>query len=195
MNTLRIGLISVSDRAANGIYQDEGIPALESWLSRALSSPFEIESRLVPDEQPMIEHAICELVDERFCHLVLTTGGTGPARRDVTPDATLAVADREMPGFGEQMRQISLQFVPTAILSRQVGVIRKQSLILNLPGQPKSIKETLEGLKDEQGNVKVHGIFASVPYCLQLLDGPYVETHREVVAAFRPKSAIREINN
>ena len=195
MNTLRIGLISVSDRAANGIYQDEGIPALESWLNRALSSPFEIESRLVPDEQPMIEHAICELVDERFCHLVLTTGGTGPARRDVTPDATLAVADREMPGFGEQMRQISLQFVPTAILSRQVGVIRKQSLILNLPGQPKSIKETLEGLKDEQGNVKVHGIFASVPYCLQLLDGPYVETHREVVAAFRPKSAIREINN
>ena len=195
MNTLRIGLISVSDRAANGIYQDEGIPALESWLSRALSSPFEIESRLVPDEQPMIEHAICELVDERFCHLVLTTGGTGPARRDVTPDATLAVAEREMPGFGEQMRQISLQFVPTAILSRQVGVIRKQSLILNLPGQPKSIKETLEGLKDEQGNVKVHGIFASVPYCLQLLEGPYVETHREVVAAFRPKSAIREINN
>ena len=195
MNTLRIGLISVSDRAANGIYQDEGIPALESWLNRALSSPFEIESRLVPDEQPMIEHAICELVDERFCHLVLTTGGTGPARRDVTPDATLAVADREMPGFGEQMRQISLQFVPTAILSRQVGVIRKQSLILNLPGQPKAIKETLEGLKDEQGNVKVHGIFASVPYCLQLLEGPYVETHREVVAAFRPKSAIREINN
>ena len=195
MNTLRIGLISVSDRAANGIYQDQGIPALESWLGSAISSPFEIESRLVPDEQPMIEHAICELVDERFCHLVLTTGGTGPARRDVTPDATLAVADREMPGFGEQMRQISLQFVPTAILSRQVGVIRKQSLILNLPGQPKSIKETLEGLKDEQGNVKVHGIFASVPYCLQLLEGPYVETHSEIVAAFRPKSAIREINN
>ena len=192
MNTLRIGLISVSDRAANGIYQDEGIPALESWLSRAISSPFEIESRLVPDEQPMIEHAICELVDERFCHLVLTTGGTGPARRDVTPDATLAVADREMPGFGEQMRQISLQFVPTAILSRQVGVIRKQSLILNLPGQPKSIKETLEGLKDAQGNVKVHGIFASVPYCIQLLDGPYVETDEKVVAAFRPKNARRE---
>ncbi len=195
MNTLRIGLISVSDRAANGIYQDQGIPALESWLGSAISSPFEIESRLVPDEQPMIEQAICELVDERFCHLVLTTGGTGPARRDVTPDATLAVADREMPGFGEQMRQISLQFVPTAILSRQVGVIRKQSLILNLPGQPKSIKETLEGLKDEQGNVKVHGIFASVPYCLQLLEGPYVETHSSVVAAFRPKITIREINN
>lgn len=195
MNTLRIGLISVSDRAANGIYQDQGIPALEAWLSGAISTPFELETRLVPDEQPMIEQAICELVDERFCHLVLTTGGTGPARRDVTPDATLAVADREMPGFGEQMRQISLKFVPTAILSRQVGVIRKQSLILNLPGQPKSIKETLEGLKDAQGNVLVPGIFAAVPYCLQLLDGPYVETHAECVAAFRPKSAMREINN
>ncbi len=193
MNTLRIGLISVSDRAANGIYQDQGIPALEAWLNSAIGTPFEVETRLVPDEQPMIEQAICELVDERFCHLVLTTGGTGPARRDVTPDATLAVADREMPGFGEQMRQISLQFVPTAILSRQVGVIRKQSLILNLPGQPKSIKETLEGLKDAQGKVK--GIFAAVPYCLQLLEGPYVETNADVVAAFRPKSAIREINN
>lgn len=195
MNTLRIGLISVSDRAANGIYQDQGIPALEAWLNSAIGSPFEVETRLVPDEQPMIEQAICELVDERFCHLVLTTGGTGPARRDVTPDATLAVADREMPGFGEQMRQISLQFVPTAILSRQVGVIRKQSLILNLPGQPKSIKETLEGLKDAQGKVKVPGIFAAVPYCLQLLEGPYIETNADVVAAFRPKSAIREINN
>lgn len=195
MNILRIGLISVSDRAANRIYQDQGIPALESWLSSAISTQFEVETRLVPDEQPMIEQTICELVDERFCHLVFTTGGTGPARRDVTPDATLAVADREMPGFGEQMRQISLQFVPTAILSRQVGVIRKQSLILNLPGQPQSIKETLEGLKDEQGKVKVAGIFASVPYCLQLLEGPYIETHTQVVAAFRPKSAIREINN
>ncbi|AVG75738.1 molybdopterin adenylyltransferase [Pantoea ananatis] len=195
MNTLRIGLISVSDRAANGIYQDEGIPALEAWLNSAISTPFEVETRLVPDEQPMIEQTICELVDERFCHLVLTTGGTGPARRDVTPDATLAVADREMPGFGEQMRQISLQFVPTAILSRQVGVIRKQSLILNLPGQPKSIRETLEGLKDDQGKINVPGIFAAVPYCLQLLEGPYVETHADVVAAFRPKSAIREINN
>lgn len=194
MNTLRIGLISVSDRAANGIYQDEGLPALEAWLSTALASPFTVEKRLVPDEQPMIEHAICELVDEMFCHLVLTTGGTGPARRDVTPDATLAVADREMPGFGEQMRQISLNFVPTAILSRQVGVIRKQSLIVNLPGQPKSIKETLEGLKDDQGKAKVQGIFASVPYCIQLLDGPYVETHEAVVAAFRPKSARRETN-
>lgn len=195
MNTLRIGLISVSDRAANGIYQDQGIPALEAWLNSAISTPFEVETRLVPDEQPMIEQTICELVDERFCHLVLTTGGTGPARRDVTPDATLAVADREMPGFGEQMRQISLQFVPTAILSRQVGVIRKQSLILNLPGQPKSIRETLEGLKDDQGKINVPGIFAAVPYCLQLLEGPYVETHADVVAAFRPKSSIREINN
>lgn len=194
MNTLRIGLISVSDRAANGIYQDQGLPALEEWLKQAISTPFEVVTRLVPDEQPMIEQTLCELVDELFCHLVLTTGGTGPARRDVTPDATLAVADREMPGFGEQMRQISLNFVPTAILSRQVGVIRKQSLILNLPGQPKSIKETLEGLKDEQGNTKVHGIFASVPYCLQLLDGPYVETHQAVVAAFRPKSALRDTN-
>ncbi|KOC88547.1 molybdopterin adenylyltransferase [Winslowiella iniecta] len=195
MNTLRIGLISVSDRASNGIYQDLGLPALEEWLTQALDTPFELEKRLVPDEQSMIEETICELVDERFCHLVLTTGGTGPARRDVTPDATLAVADREMPGFGEQMRQISLNFVPTAILSRQVGVIRKQSLILNLPGQPKAIKETLEGLKDEQGNTRVHGIFASVPYCIQLLDGPYIETHSSVVAAFRPKSARRDTNN
>lgn len=188
MNTLRIGLVSVSDRAANGIYQDAGLPALETWLTQALASPFVIEKRLVPDEQPMIEQAICELVDELFCHLVLTTGGTGPSRRDVTPDATIAIADREMPGFGEQMRQISLNFVPTAILSRQVGVIRKQSLVVNLPGQPKSIKETLEGLKDD-GGVQVQGIFASIPYCIQLLDGPYVETHNEVVAAFRPKSA------
>ncbi|WP_075182395.1 molybdopterin adenylyltransferase [Pantoea sp. 1.19] len=191
MNTLRIGLISVSDRAANGLYQDQGIPALEGWLSQALASPYTLQTRLVPDEQPLIEEAICELVDERFCHLVLTTGGTGPARRDVTPDATLAVADRDMPGFGEQMRQISLHFVPTAILSRQVGVIRKQSLVLNLPGQPKSIKETLEGVKDADGQVRVPGIFASVPYCIQLLDGPYVETHESVVSAFRPKSARR----
>ncbi|PLV62641.1 molybdopterin adenylyltransferase [Erwinia sp. B116] len=194
MNTLRIGLISVSDRAANGIYPDLGLPALEVWLRRALTTPFEIETRLVPDEQPMIEQAICELVDELFCHLVLTTGGTGPARRDVTPDATLAIADREMPGFGEQMRQISLNFVPTAILSRQVGVIRKQSLVINLPGQPKSIQETLEGLKDADGKALVAGIFASVPYCIQLLEGPYVETDPQVVAAFRPKSARRETN-
>jgi len=192
MNTLRIGLVSISDRASSGVYQDKGIPALEEWLGNALTTPYEIQTRLIPDEQPIIEQTLCELVDEMSCHLVLTTGGTGPARRDVTPDATLAVADREMPGFGEQMRQISLHFVPTAILSRQVGVIRKQALILNLPGQPKSIKETLEGLKAEDGSVIVHGIFASVPYCIQLLDGPYVETDDKVVAAFRPKSARRE---
>lgn len=193
MDTLRIGLVSVSDRASTGVYQDKGIPALEAWLASALTTPFTVETRLIPDEQPVIEQTLCELVDEMGCHLVLTTGGTGPARRDVTPDATLAVADREMPGFGEQMRQISLNFVPTAILSRQVGVIRKQALILNLPGQPKSIKETLEGLRDESGKVAVAGIFASVPYCIQLLDGPYVETCADVVAAFRPKSAIRDI--
>jgi molybdopterin adenylyltransferase len=192
MNTLRIGLVSISDRASSGVYQDKGIPALEEWLGNALTTPFEIQTRLIPDEQPIIEQTLCELVDEMSCHLVLTTGGTGPARRDVTPDATLAIADREMPGFGEQMRQISLHFVPTAILSRQVGVIRKQALILNLPGQPKSIKETLEGLKSDDGNVIVQGIFASVPYCIQLLDGPYVETDEKVVAAFRPKSARRE---
>jgi len=192
MDTLRIGLVSVSDRASTGVYQDKGIPALEEWLASALITPFTVETRLIPDEQPIIEQTLCELVDEMGCHLVLTTGGTGPARRDVTPDATLAVADRQMPGFGEQMRQISLNFVPTAILSRQVGVIRKQALILNLPGQPKSIKETLEGLRDEGGKVTVAGIFASVPYCIQLLDGPYVETCADVVAAFRPKSAIRD---
>ena len=159
-----------------------------------LTTPFKLETRLIPDEQTLIEQTLCELVDEMGCHLVLTTGGTGPARRDVTPDATLAIADRVMPGFGEQMRQISLHYVPTAILSRQVGAIRKQALIINLPGQPKSIKETLEGVKDEQGKVVVHGIFASVPYCIQLLEGPYVETQAEVVAAFRPKNARREIN-
>lgn len=193
MNTLRVGLVSVSDRASSGVYQDKGIPALEEWLTQTLSTPFQVESRLIPDEQPIIEQTLCELVDEMGCHLVLTTGGTGPARRDVTPDATLAIADRIMPGFGEQMRQVSLHFVPTAILSRQTGVIRKQALILNLPGQPKSIKETLEGVKDEQGNVKVPGIFASVPYCIQLLDGPYIETNAQVVASFRPKSAILDI--
>ncbi|MEQ4922657.1 molybdopterin adenylyltransferase [Proteus hauseri] len=191
MNELRIGLVSVSDRASSGVYEDKGLPALEAWLKEALTTPFHIESRLIPDEQIMIEQTLCELVDESGCHLVLTTGGTGPARRDVTPDATLAIADREMPGFGEQMRQISLQFVPTAILSRQVGVIRNQALILNLPGQPKAIAETLEGLKDKEGNVIVSGIFASVPYCIQLLDGPYVETNESKVVAFRPKSARR----
>ncbi|QIX95190.1 molybdopterin adenylyltransferase [Cedecea sp. FDAARGOS_727] len=192
MNTFRIGLVSISDRASSGIYQDKGIPALQAWLEQTLTTPFEVETRLIPDEQPIIEQTLCELVDEMGCHLVLTTGGTGPARRDVTPDATLAIADRVMPGFGEQMRQISLHFVPTAILSRQVGVIRKQALILNLPGQPKSIQETLEGVKDESGKVVVPGIFASVPYCVQLIDGPYVETNDDVVAAFRPKSARRE---
>ncbi|WP_426576388.1 molybdopterin adenylyltransferase [Xenorhabdus stockiae] len=191
MNVLRIGLVSVSDRASNGIYQDKGLPALEEWLGKTVTTPFSIEARLIPDEQILIEQTLCELVDELGCHLVLTTGGTGPARRDVTPDATLAVADREMPGFGEQMRQISLQFVPTAILSRQVGVIRNQALILNLPGQPKAIAETLEGLKDDSGKVLVPGIFASVPYCIQLLDGPYIETDESVVSAFRPKNARR----
>ncbi len=190
MNTLRIGLVSVSDRASSGVYQDKGIPALEQWLASALTTPFEIETRLIPDEQTLIEQTLCELVDEMGCHLVLTTGGTGPARRDVTPDATLAIADRQMPGFGEQMRQISLHFVPTAILSRQVAVIRKQALIINLPGQPKSIKETLEGVKDAESKAVVAGIFASVPYCIQLLCGPYIETNSLVVAAFRPKSAI-----
>ena len=192
---LKIGLVSISDRASQGVYQDQGIPALEAWLGSALTSEFTIERRLIPDEQILIEQTLCELVDELSCHLILTTGGTGPARRDVTPDATLVIADRVMPGFGEQMRQISLQFVPTAILSRQVGVIRKQSLILNLPGQPKSIKETLEGVKDSEGHVMVHGIFASVPYCIQLLDGPYVETNGDIVAVFRPKSAIRDAKN
>ena len=190
-NVLRIGLVSVSDRASGGIYEDKGIPALQAWLEKTITTPFQTETRLIPAEEAMISQTRCELVDEFGCHLVLTTGGTGPARRDVTPDATLAVADREMPGFGEQMRQISLKFVPTAILSRQVGVIRNQSLILNLPGQPKAIAETLEGLKDENGKVMVSGIFASVPYCIQLLDGPYIETDPEIVAAFRPKSAIK----
>ncbi|QLI80203.1 molybdopterin adenylyltransferase [Chitinibacter fontanus] len=187
---LKIGLVSVSDRASSGVYEDKGIPALQEWLSQAISSPFEIVSRLIADEQPTIEATLIDLVDQQQCHLVLTTGGTGPAKRDVTPDATLAIAEREMPGFGEQMRQISLHYVPTAILSRQVGVIRGSSLILNLPGQPKSIKETLEGVKDADGKVLVHGIFASVPYCIQLLEGPYVETHSAVVAAFRPKATI-----
>jgi molybdopterin adenylyltransferase len=190
--TLLIGLVSISDRASQGVYEDKGIPALQAWFGSALTSPWRMETRLIPDEQPVIESALIELVDTVGCHLVLTTGGTGPALRDVTPEATLAVADRIMPGFGEQMRQISLNFVPTAILSRQLGVIRKQALILNLPGQPKSIQETLEGLKDSEGNQKVPGIFAAVPYCLDLIGGPYVETNEAVVKAFRPKSAIRD---
>jgi molybdopterin adenylyltransferase len=191
MNTLLIGLVSISDRASQGVYEDQGIPALQEWFGSALLSPWRMETRLIPDEQASIEKTLIELVDAAGCHLVLTTGGTGPALRDVTPEATLAVADKVMPGFGEQMRQISLNFVPTAILSRQVGVIRKQALILNLPGQPKSIRETLEGLKNTDGSQKVPGIFAAVPYCLDLIGGPYVETNEAVVKAFRPKSAIR----
>ncbi len=188
---LRVGLVSISDRASSGVYEDKGLPALRQWLDGVLLTPWEEESRLIADDQPGIEATLMELVDDEGCHLVLTTGGTGPAPRDVTPEATLAVADKVMPGFGEQMRQIGLQFVPTAILSRQVGVIRKQALILNLPGQPKSIQETLEGVKDEAGQVLVPGIFAAVPYCLDLIGGPYVETRESVVAAFRPKSARR----
>jgi len=186
-----IGLVSVSDRASKGVYRDEGIPALRDWLGKTVRNPCRIVERLIPDEQPEIERTLEQLCDDEGCHLVLTTGGTGPAMRDVTPDATLAVADKEMPGFGEQMRQISLNFVPTAILSRQVAVIRGKTLIINLPGQPKSIKETLEGLKDADGKQKVHGIFAAVPYCIDLIGGPYIETDESVVKAFRPKSAIR----
>jgi molybdopterin adenylyltransferase len=189
---LVVGLVSISDRASQGVYRDEGIPALKAWLDAAIAAPaWRDETRLIPDEQPVIEATLKELVDLRGCQLVLTTGGTGPALRDVTPEATLAVADRTMPGFGEQMRQIGLKFVPTAILSRQVAVIRKQALIINLPGQPKSIRETLEGLKDEAGKPVVHGIFAAVPYCIDLIGGPYIETHETVVKAFRPKSALR----
>jgi molybdopterin adenylyltransferase len=189
---LRVGLVATSDRASQGIYRDEGIPALEQWLAGALLNPVTFERKLIPDERPVIEAALKELVDEKKCDLVITTGGTGPALRDVTPEATLAVGDREMPGFGEQMRRISLEFVPTAILSRQVAVIRGKALILNLPGQPKSIRETLEGLKDAEGRSVVKGIFAAVPYCIDLIGGPYIETREEVVKAFRPKSAIRK---
>ena len=189
---LKIGLVSVSDRASQGVYADQGIPELKQWLEQAMATPFSVVERLIPDEQAEIERVLCELVDEQHCHLVLTTGGTGPAKRDVTPDATLAIADREMPGFGEQMRQVSLHFVPTAILSRQVGVIRKDSLILNLPGQPKAIKETLEGVKDNEGKVIVQGIFSAVPYCLQLINGIYIDTNPAIITSFRPKSARRE---
>ena len=189
---LIIGLVSISDRASKGVYKDEGIPALEDWFRQAISEPqWRTVTRLIPDERPVIEATLKELVDQQGCHLVLTTGGTGPALRDVTPEATLAVGDREMPGFGEQMRQVSLKFVPTAILSRQVAVIRKQALIINLPGQPKAIRETLEGLKDENGKALVHGIFAAVPFCIDLIGGPYIETNDAVCKAFRPKSAIR----
>ena len=192
---LIIGLVSISDRASTGIYEDQGVPALRDWFTSALASPWQMETRLIPDEQPVIEKTLIELVDDVGCDLVLTTGGTGPARRDVTPEATLAIATKEMPGFGEQMRQISLRFVPTAILSRQVAVIRETAdhaaLVMNLPGQPKSIRETLEGLKDDEGKPVVAGIFAAVPYCIQLIGGPYIETHEAVCKAFRPKTAIR----
>lgn len=192
---LVIGLVSVSDRATSGVYEDKGIPSLMEWLGSALKSPWRAETRLIHDDAATISATLTALVDGLGCDLVLTTGGTGPARRDVTPEATLAVATKEMPGFGEQMRQISLNFVPTAILSRQVAVIRETddhaALIVNLPGQPKSIKETLEGLRDEQGTVKVPGIFAAVPYCIDLIGGPYIETDPNIVAAFRPKNAQR----
>ena len=191
MNLLKLGLLSISDRASQGVYEDAGLPALEDWFTRALKSPWQAQKRLVPDEQPVIERALIELCDIAGCDLVLTTGGTGPAPRDVTPEATLAVAHKVLPGFGEQMRQISLRFVPTAILSRQAGVVRGRSLILNLPGQPKAIRETLEGARGDDGRLIVPGIFAAVPYCLDLIGGPYVETDEAVCKAFRPKSAQR----
>ena len=190
LDPVRIGIVSVSDRASSGVYEDKGLPALKDWLQRALRNPISFESRLIPDEQAGISTALIALVDAG-CSLVLTTGGTGPALRDVTPEATLAVAHKEMPGFGEQMRQISLAFVPTAILSRQVAVIRERSLIINLPGQPKAIAETLEGLRHADGTQAVPGIFAAVPYCIDLIGGPYLETDDTVCKAFRPKSAIR----
>ena len=187
---VKIGIVSVSDRASSGVYVDKGLPALQDWLSRAVKNPLQFEARLIPDEQAAIQAALIELVDAG-CALVLTTGGTGPALRDMTPEATLAVAHKVMPGFGEQMRQISLNFVPTAILSRQVAVIRNQTLIINLPGQPKSIAETLEGLRDAEGKSVVPGIFAAVPYCIDLIGGPYIESDEAVCKAFRPKTAIR----
>ena len=191
-DAVKIGIVSISDRASTGVYEDKGLPALQEWLGRALHNPIQFEPRLIPDEQAGISAALIELVNAG-CSLVLTTGGTGPALRDVTPEATLAVADKEMPGFGEQMRQISLRFVPTAILSRHVAVVRGRSLIINLPGQPKAIAETLEGLKDAQGHSLVPGIFAAVPYCIDLIGGPYIYTHEAVCAAFRPKNAQRPL--
>ncbi len=191
LDAVRIGVVSVSDRASSGVYEDKGLPALQDWLGRAVRNPITWVPRLIADERSLIAQTLRDLVDVEGCHLVLTTGGTGPAPRDVTPEATVEVADKEMPGFGEQMRQISLRFVPTAILSRQTAVIRRQALILNLPGQPKSIAETLEGLKDAEGKSVVPGIFAAVPYCIDLIGGPYIETRTEVCAAFRPKSAQR----
>ena len=188
---VRIGLVSISDRASNGVYKDEGLPSLRQWLDSAMINPIEYEEKLIPDEQAVIESTLIELVDQTKCDLILTTGGTGPSPRDVTPEATLAVAEKIMPGFGEQMRQISLNFVPTAILSRQVAVVRKQSLIINLPGQPKAIKETLEGLKKDDGQAIAHGIFAAVPYCIDLIGGPYIDCRENFCNAFRPKSARR----
>ncbi len=188
---VRIGIVSISDRASSGVYEDKGLPALQAWLSSALHNPLQFEARLIPDERALIAQTLRDLVDLSGCDLVLTTGGTGPALRDVTPEATLDVADKEMPGFGEQMRQISLRFVPTAILSRQVAVIRAKALIINLPGQPKAIAETLAGLKDADGKQLVDGIFAAVPYCIDLIGGPYLETRDEVVKGFRPKSSQR----
>ena len=190
-DNITIGIVSISDRASTGVYEDKGLPALKDWLTRALKNPLTFEARLIPDEQERISAILVELVDAG-CSLVLTTGGTGPALRDVTPEATLAIAHKEMPGFGEQMRQVSLKFVQTAILSRQVAVIRDKSLIINLPGQPKAIQETLEGLKDSAGTQLVPGIFAAVPYCIDLIGGPYLETVDAVCKAFRPKSAIRQ---
>jgi molybdopterin adenylyltransferase len=189
-DVIKVGIVSVSDRASSGVYVDKGLPALQDWLTRALKNPVQFEPRLIPDEQATISATLIELV-QSGCALVLTTGGTGPALRDVTPEATLAVAHKDMPGFGEQMRQISLKFVPTAILSRQVAVIRDQTLIINLPGQPKSIQETLEGLKDANGETLMAGIFAAVPYCVDLIGGPYIETDAAVCKAFRPKAAVR----
>src|SRR5690606_21288520 len=191
LDTLRIGVVSISDRASSGVYVDRGLPALQAWLGRAVRNPIEWVARLIPDDRAGIAACLAELVDEQGCHLVLSTGGTGPAPRDVTPEATRDVADRELPGFGEQMRQISLHFVPTAILSRQTAVVRGSALILNLPGQPQSIAETLEGLRDVEGRSVVPGIFAAVPYCIDLIGGPYIDTDESVCAAFRPKSAGR----
>ena len=188
---LVVGLVSISDRASTGVYEDKGIPALQEWLDGTLTTPWRAEPRLIADDRPAIENTLIELVDRSKCHLVLTTGGTGPALRDITPEATLAVADKEMPGFGEEMRRISLNFVPTAILSRQVAVVRKQALIINLPGQPKAIRETLEGVRNAEGKVTHLGIFAAVPYCIDLIGGPYMETDDAVVKAFRPKTALR----
>ena len=191
---LRIGLVSISDRASSGVYKDEGLPSLRQWLDSAIINPIEYVEKLIPDEQAVIESSLIEIVDQAECDLILTTGGTGPSPRDVTPEATLAVADKIMPGFGEQMRQISLNFVATAILSRQVAVIRKQSLIINLPGQPKAIKETLEGLRNDNGEAIAHGIFAAVPYCIDLIGGPYIDWRENFCKAFRPKSARRSKN-